>query len=164
MDKKLIGILVIIFCLALSGYAFAQELKIGYVDMRKVFYEYKKTKEFNQALEKEDKLVKEEIEKKTQEVRKLRDEMDLLSKKAQEKRAPEMRQKIKELDNFRRGKVDAMLQKKENMFKEIRNDILDVSEGYAKKKGYDIVFDEALFVYSLKKYDITDKIIKKLNK
>jgi len=164
MDKKFVGVLIIIFCLALSGSAFCAELKIGYVNMRKVFYEYKKTKEFNKELEKEDTKVKEEIEKRTQGVRKFRDEMDLLSKEAQKKREPEMRQKIMDLDDFRKNKVDGILQKKEEMFKEIRNDIIDVSGEYSKKKGYDIVFDEALFVYSLKKYDITDDIIKKLNK
>ena len=90
--------------------------------------------------------------------------MDLLSKKAQEKREPKMRQKIKELDDFRKDRVNGILRKKEEMFGEIRNDILDVSKKYSKKNGYDVVFDEALFVYSLKKYDITDDIIKRLNK
>ncbi len=164
MDKKFVGVLIIIFCLTLSGSAFCEGLKIGYVNMRKVFYEYKKTKKFNEDLEKEDTKVKEEIEKRTQELRKFRDEMDLLSKKAQEKREPKMRQKIKELDDFRKDRVNGILRKKEEMFAEIRNDILDVSDKYSKKNGYDVVFDEALFVYSLKKYDITDDIIKRLNK
>lgn len=164
MLKKCIGLSILILCLALSNFAFCEELKIGYINMRKVFYEYKKTKEFNEKLEKEDKGVKEEIEKRTQEIRKLKDEMDLLSEKAQEKKEPEMRQQIKELDAFRREKVDGILQNKEKMFKEIRSDILDISEGYAKQQGYDIILDGALFVYSSKKYDVTDEIIKKLNK
>ncbi|UCD55150.1 MAG: OmpH family outer membrane protein [Candidatus Omnitrophota bacterium] len=164
MHKKFVGILIIVFCLALSEYAFAEGLKIGYINMRKVFYEYKKTKKFNEELEKEDAKVKEEIENRTQEVRKFRDEMGLLSETARKKKEPEMIRKVKELDEFRKEKLDGVLRKKEEMFREIRSDILDVSEEHSKKNGYDVVFDEALFVYSLKKYDITDDIIKRLNK
>jgi len=164
MKKKLIGLLVIILCFVLSGYAFAESLKIGYLNMRKVFYEYKKTKEFNNKLAREEGQIKEEIEKKTNEVRKLRDEIELLSKEAKQKKEPALRQKMGELDEFRRSKVDGILRKKDEMFKEIRENILDVAEKYAKKNRYDVVFDEALFVYSLGKYDITDEIIKRLNK
>ena len=164
MNKKFTGLLIIVLCFALSGYAFCADLKIGYVNMRKVFYEYKKTKEFNNKLEKEEKKIKEEIEKKTDKVRKIRDEMDLLSEGAREKKEPALRQKMGELDEFRRNKVDGILRKKDEMFKEIRESILNVTEQYARKKGYDVVFDEALFVYSLEKYDITDEIIKRLNK
>jgi len=164
MNKKFIGLLVIIFCFVLSGYAFSAGLKIGYVNMRKVFYEYKKTKEFNDKLEKEEKQIKKEIEKRTDEVRKLRDEMDLLSEKAKERKEPALRKEMAELDEFRRSKVDGILRKKDEMFKEIRENILKVTEQYAKKNSYDVVFDEALFVYSLGKYDITNEIIKKLNK
>jgi len=150
--------------MVLSTGAFAKELKIGCLDMRKVFYEYKKTKDFNQKLEKEDATVKKEIEKRTQDLRKLRDEIDLLSKEAKEKREPELRQKIKKLDDFRKGKIEELLRKKDEMFKEIRKDILDMANGYATKNGYDLLFDNAIFVYSSKKFDITDVVIKELNK
>ena len=164
MNKKFVAVLIVVLCLALPGYTFAEGLKIGYINMRKVFYEYNKTKAFNETLEIEDKKIKEEVDKKTEEVRRIRDEMELLSEKARKKKEPELRRKIGELDNFRRDKVDGILRKKEEMFKEIRENIMDVSEKYAKKNGYDVVFDEALFVYSQKKYDITNDSIKKLNK
>jgi outer membrane protein len=164
MNKKFVAVLVILCCLALPATTLAEELKIGYLNMRKVFYEYDKTKAFNETLEREDKKIKKEVEERTEKVRRLRDEMDLLSEKAREKKEPELRKKITELDNFRKDKVNEILRKKEDMFKEIRENIMDVSDKYAKKNGYDVIFDEALFVYSQKKYDITDDIIKRLNK
>lgn len=164
MVKKFLGVGILLLCFALSGNAFCQDLKIGYVNMRRVFHEYKKTKDFNQKLEGEDAKVKKEIDKKTQAIRKLRDSIDLLSEDAKQKKQPELRQKIKDLDDFRRNKVEGFLQKKDAMFKEIREDILAVSTEYAKKNNYNILFDEAVFVYSTKNYDVTDKIIKELNK
>jgi len=150
--------------MTLSVSVFAKEMKVGCLAMRKVFYEYNKTKEFNQKLEKEDAQVKSDIEKKTQELRKIRDEIDLLSEEAKEKREPELRQKIKNLDDFRKGKIEEFLRRKDEMFKEIRKDIMDEAKAYATKNGYDLLFDNAIFVYSAEKFDITNAIVKELNK
>jgi len=164
MFRTLIGIVALVLCLSFATAGFAKEVKIGYVDMRKIFFEYKKTKEFNAELEKEDEKVKKEIEDKTQDIRKLRDEIDLLSERAKEQRQPELREKIRALEEFRRGKVDELLKKKEAMFQEIRENVMKVSSEFAKKNGYDIIFDEAMFVYSSNKYDVTDPILKQLNR
>jgi len=164
MGRKILGAVVLVLCMVLSAGAFAKELKVGVLDMRKVFYEYNKTKDFNQKLEKEDAEVKKEIEKKTQELRKIRDEIDLLSEKAKEKKEPELRKKIKDLDDFRKEKIEEFLRKKDEMFKEIRQDIMDTANTYATKNGYDLLFDNAMFVYSTENFDITDVIIKELNK
>ena len=115
MRKKILVVLILVLCMALSANAFAKEMKIGCLNMRKVFYEYKKTKDFNQTLEKEDAKVKEEIEKRTQDLRKLRDEIDLLSEEAKAKKEPELRQKIKKLDDFRKEKIEELLRKKDEM-------------------------------------------------
>ncbi len=164
MGKKILGVLILVLCMSLSVGAFAKELKVGCLDMRKVFYEYNKTKEFNQKLEKEDAEVKKEIEEKTGELRKMRDEIDLLSEEAKKKREPELREKIKKLDDFRKEKIEEFLRKKDEMFKEIRVNIMDTAKVYATKNGYDLLFDNAIFVYSSKQFDITDAIIKELNK
>jgi len=164
MIKRFLGVAILVLCLISSGNALAKELKIGSVNMRKVFYDYKKTKAFNERLEKEDAKLKGEVENRTKEIRKLRDEIDLLSEEARAKREPEMRQKIKDLDDFRREKVEGFLREKDEMFKEIRQDILELAKRYATKNKYDMLFDEAVFVYSSNKYDITDTILKELNK
>ncbi|MFC1576365.1 OmpH family outer membrane protein [Candidatus Omnitrophota bacterium] len=164
MRRILVGIIALALSLSFATAGFAKEVKIGYVDMRKIFFEYKKTKEFNAELEKEDEKIKKEIEEKTQVIRKLRDEIDLLSERAKEQRQPELREKIRALEEFRRGKVDELLKKKEEMFQEIRENVMKVSSEFSKKNGYDIIFDEAMFVYSSDQYDVTDPILKQLNR
>jgi len=163
MLKRVI-LLSLVACFLLSHATYAQEPKIAVINMRKVFYEYKKTKNFNQTLENEDKELKKEIDQKTEEIRKLRDEIDLLSEKAREGRQPELREKMRTLEEFRRKKLEEFLRRKDDMFKEIRADILSQAEIYAKKNGYDMIFDKAIYVYSSDKYDVTDNIVKMLNK
>jgi len=164
MAKRFLGLAILILCLAVCADAFAKDLKMGSVNMQRVTYDYKKAKDFTQKLEKEDAAVRGEIEERTGEIRKLRDEMDILSEEARVKKEPEMRKKIKELDDFRRDKVEGFLRRRDEMFKEIRKDILDVASRYATKNGYDMLFYNEVFVYSSKNYDITDKILKELNK
>jgi len=164
MFRNILACIILISCFLFTDIASAEAMKLGYINMRKVFFEYKKTKDSNKVLEKEDEMAKKEIEAKAQEIRKLRDEFDLLSEEAKEKREPELRQRLKELDEFRKSKIEAFIRKKDEMFKEIKDDIMSVAERYAKKNGYDVLFDEAILVYSPEKYDITEDIIKELNK
>ncbi|MCQ9207600.1 MAG: OmpH family outer membrane protein [Omnitrophica bacterium] len=165
MSKVILSITAfLLFCACLPASAFAEEQKIGYVNMREMFYEYEKTREFNKKLEKEDEAAKEDVEKKSKEVRKLRDELDLLSDEAKKKRKPELQEAIEELDEYRKNKVESFIRRKDKMFKEIREDILAIASEYAKKNEYDIVFDNAVFVYSSAKYDITKDVLKELNK
>ena len=164
MYKKFLGVLILIFLLFFSGNAYAEGFKLGYVNMRKVFFEYKRTKESNKELERDDEKIKKEIEARAQDIRKLRDEIDLLSEKAKERKQPELKNKLKELDEFRKNKVETFIRKKDEMFKEIRDNIMTAAEAYAKKNGYDVLFDEAILIYSTEKYNITDDIIKELNK
>lgn len=164
MVRKISIIAVLLLCVALCGTSFAGDPRMGLVNMRKVFYEYKKTKDFNVKLEGQEAEYKEEVDGKTEEIRKLRDEIDMLSEEAREKKQPELRQKIKELDDFRRDKLEQFLREKDEMFKEIRKDILEVCSRYAGKNGYGMLFDEAIFVYAGENYDITDDIIKELNR
>ena len=164
MFRRSLSCGILILCLALPGGVFAEDAKLGFINMRKVFYEYKKTKDFNKKLEAEDEKAKEEIDKKTKNIKKLRDKIDLLSEEARAKKEPELRDKIKELDEYRKEKVEGFIREKDEMFKEIREDILAVTGEYAKKNEYNIVFDEAVFVYASEKYELTDDILKELNK
>jgi len=164
MHRKILAISIFVLSFAISLNAFAKEIKIGYVNMRKVFFEYEKTKEFNAKLETEDEETKKAMNEKTQELRKLRDELDLLSDEAKKKKEPELKQKLKELDAIRKEKLEGFIRKRDAMFKEIRDDIVETTADYAKKNNYDIILDDAVLLYSSKSYEITENILKVLNK
>ena len=164
MFRKILIFISLALAFLICGNSQAAELKIGSIDTQKVFYEYNKRKDFQKSLEEKDKKLRAEVEKKTQEIRKLRDEIDLLSDKAKAKKEPELREKIKQFDEFGNQKREEFIREKDEMYKEIRDDILKVSEEYAKQNGYDLVFDKTVFIYSIDKYDVTDPILKALNK
>jgi len=164
MAKRLLGLMIFIFCFALCCEAFADGAKIAYADRRKIYSEYKKAKEFNKKLEKEDLEVKEEIEKRSTELRKLYEETELLTDEAKEKKEAELRESAAKLEAYRKEKIDGFLKQQNDMFQEIQEDILKVAEKYAMENGYDAILDEAVFLYSSDKLDITDTILKELNK
>lgn len=164
MAKKFLCIMIVFACLALTAKAHAADLKIGYVDMRKIFYEYEETKKFQKDLETKDQSAKEEFEKKTNEIRQMRDELELLSEKAKDKKNEELRRKTKELNDFRRDKGEELLAWRDAEVRRINKTIGDTTSEFAKKNGYNMVFNQMAFVYSSGNYDITDEILKELNK
>jgi len=158
------GLITLILCLFLLPAAFSADMKIGYINMRRAFYEYKKTKDFQKELEEKDTLAKEEFEKKAENFRKMRDEIDMLSDKAKEKKQAELREKAKELDEYRKTKGEELIRWRDEKIREINKDLMDATGGFAKKNNYDIVLDKMAFVYSPEEYDITDKVLKEVNK
>ncbi len=164
MIKKILVIMVLIISLTLSTDAFAKEQKIGIINFRKVGSECKKGKEYQKEMEAKDRAIGEELEKKLDEIRKLRDEIDLLSEKAKEKRRAELREKSLAFDKVKRDKTEELIRWRDTKMSEISNDIVDVTAEFAEENGYNLIIDRMASVYSLKKYDITDDIIKRLNK
>ncbi|MBL7158025.1 MAG: OmpH family outer membrane protein [Candidatus Omnitrophica bacterium] len=163
MLKRILAIFIIA-TFFLTPYAHARDLKVGYMNMRTIFAEYDRIKKYNEELESKDTEIRKEIEGKAEGLRKLRDEMELLSDTAKKERAPEFEKKVRELEEFRRRKVEEFIARKDEMFKQIREDIIKVATVYAKKNGYDMVADEAAFIYFSEKFDLTQEIIKELNK
>ena len=99
MMKKIFAIFL--FCTFLmTAPAFGENAKMGFIDMRKVFFDYNKTKNFNSSLEKEDEEAKKELEKRSDKLRKLKDEIDLLSDEARKKREPELRNALQSLVEY----------------------------------------------------------------
>jgi len=164
MQKKVLGIAVILLCTILCGSVFAEDLKIGVMNFRKAFLEYEKTKGFQKELETKDEAAKKEFDVKAKEVRKLRDEIELLSEKAKEKKREELLKRTNELNAFRRNKGEELLRWRDTEMREINDNIVNTVNKYAQKNGYDVIFDKMSFVYSSDKYEITEKIITELNK
>ena len=92
---------VVTACFAmLSGDAFAKEYKIGYVDLAKVFDDYKKTKDSEKVLADKGKAKEAERKALVDELRKLKDEQSLLSEKAKAEKQTVIDGKIKNLQDF----------------------------------------------------------------
>ena len=164
MKKILLLGIITILAFTVATNSLAEGLKIGFADKLKILFEYKKAKELNEALEKENQNAKVEFNKRTEEIKKLRDEMELLSESARREKGPELEKKLKELDRFRREKQQEIGRKYDEGIRSISEEISGVCEKYGKNKGYDAILDARAALYVPELLDITDEILKELNK
>jgi len=164
--KRSLSILTAFFIafsiLASAGYC--KELKIGYVDLRKAFYEYQKTQTLEKNLNKLTETSQERRNKKIEAITKLRDEVELLSGAARNKKEKEIDEKLVDLQDFDRTTRQDLLNKKNDMFREVVDDIQKIVENMGKKGGYDYVIDSRNIMYANEAYDLTEQVLKQLNK
>lgn len=155
-----------LFLVSMSSFnvsGFAQE-KLAYVNLSKIFSEYKKTKEYDKGLEKKQKEYKRERDKKAEEIKRLRDKLELLNEKERIKKEAEIKEKIISLRELDRNKREELKQDGDKRIKEILKDIEKAVRQYAEKEGYSFVFNNRILVYEKESYDITDKIVEIVNK
>lgn len=147
-----------------QGSVWAAELKIGYVDMAKIFGEYSKTKESEKVLEEKGRAKEADMKKMDDEIRKLKDEQALLSDKAKAEKQALIDNKIKALQDFGRKTRDELMKERNEKLGDIMKDVEKVVTDYSKETGYDIILDSRTLLYGKESYDSTAEILKRLNK
>jgi Skp family chaperone for outer membrane proteins len=166
MLKKTFAILIAVFMIigSLAPISKADEGKIGYVDLRRAFYDYQKTKTFETELNKITDKRQKERTKKVESISKLRDELEILSGNAKNKKQTQVETEIATLNEFDRTTRQQLLNKKNDMFREVVDDIQKIVEDIGKKGNYDYILDSRNIMYSRDKFDLTNDVIKQLNR
>ena len=160
----LVGILVLSLAL-ITDLAEAQTAeKLTYVDLGTLFNDYNKTKEYDKVLEKKQKDYEGEREKKVDEVKKLQEKLSLLSEEERESRRSDLEDKISQLQDFDRSAGQDLRKQRDDKVKEIFDDINKAIETFAKKEGLKLIFDKRALVYQEENLDMTDQVLKILNK
>ena len=164
------------------------ELKIGTVDVQKVFNAYYKTKDANAKFQEATKAYKDELDarmdtykKAFETINKLNDEINKadLSGAAKEQKTQERDSKIneakgleKEIGEFRQTREKQI----QDQFRRVRDGIVEeimrVVNDQVKAQNYDLVLDKSgasanngtgVVLYSRDSYDFSDPVISKLN-
>lgn len=166
MFKKFVLVLVAaVFVLGLSAIsARAAEIKLGYVDLSKLFDGYQKTKDYDKLLSDKEKAYETERDKKVADVKQLQDKLSLLSEKEKANKQAEFDNKVKALQDYDQQKQTDLRKERDEKIKEILQDIDKAIRAYAEKEGYTLVFNDRVLVYQQKQLDITDKIVDILGK
>jgi outer membrane protein len=160
------------FIIVLSLFAFKTEgadLKIGYVDLNKALFESNKGKRATKILDDMLNSKKAVVLKKEKEIKKLEQELDIQDSILNPKSRKDKKDQLDKLyrDYRRMGKdFQGELQKKEaELTQEIQKDLIEVVNKIGEKEGYSIIFERRVsgMLYSQKKFDITEKVIKKYN-
>lgn len=170
MNRKIVAVAVAaIFVLGLFAglapeIACAKEYKIAYVDLAKVFDDYKKTKDSEKDLADKAKGKEDARKAMVDELRKLKDEQSLLSDKAKADKQKVIDAKIKTLQDFDMKTRDDLLKERNDMLGGILKDIEKVVTAYAKENGYDFILNSRMLLYGGEQYDLTNEILSRLNK
>ena len=169
MRKSIVLLTAILFVAGLlagpvCGTAFAKELKIAYVDLAKVFDEYKKTKDSEKVLEEKGKGKEAERAKMVDDIKKLKDEQALLSEKAKAEKQGAIDIKIKALQEYDNKTRNDLMKDRNDMLGGIMKDIEKIVTDYAKASGYDFVLNSRMLLYGAEQYDMTAEVLTRLNK
>jgi len=169
MKKSIVLLTAVLFAVGLfvgpaCEKAFAKELKIGYVDLAKVFDEYKKTKDSEKVLEEKGKSKEAERAKLVDEVKRLKDEQALLSEKAKAEKQGAIDTKIKALQDYDSKARNELIKDRNDMLGGIMKDIEKIVNDYAKASGYDVVLNSRMLLYGAEQYDLTAEVLSRLNK
>jgi len=159
------------FFVILGGVSSRAELvvKIGYVDVQKVFEEYRKKEDLEARLKLEQGKAQQSLEEKRKEIERLQEDLIrqemMLSELARMEKQNELRNETKELEKLAQS-IQADLQKKWDLYtQEIVNDIMAAAKEIAEKEGYRLIFDKRVLLYATPEveFDLTQKVLSQLN-
>lgn len=157
--KKIVGL-----CILLSSVAFSQAVKIGYVDVKEVYYKYDKAVKLEETFNKEVEKVS-ELEKS---IKKMQSEYeqkkDIMKPEERIKKEAEFKLKMQEyslaLGEFKK-KMEEKQKETEKIIEEIKKEVQE----YGAKSKYTVVLSStSILYYGTDVVDITDEIIKSMNK
>ncbi|MDD5166853.1 MAG: OmpH family outer membrane protein [Candidatus Omnitrophica bacterium] len=163
--RKATVVFLTVFCftMILAGVASAAD-KFAYVDLSRVFNDYKKTKDFDKVLADKESAYETERNKKVADIKQYQDKMNLLSDKEKEAKRGDLETKIKILQEGDRQKQVDLRKEFNEKRAEVLKDIDNTIKQLAEKGGYTLVFNEAGVLYNAKNLDITDEVLNALNK
>ncbi|CAN5863399.1 OmpH family outer membrane protein [soil metagenome] len=185
---KLFTLVTLLLSFSLSAHA--ADLKIGVVDLSKIFAEYHKTKAANAVLQENQGKAKEEMAERFSTLKKLNDELEKIRKEASdpvlneeirgkkraqfESKVQEMRSLDQQISEFKQRREQQLQQEGMQQRKGLYEDIVKAVTEKSKTDGYDLVFDKSgLSAFGLPlllhakegvTQDFTDAVITQLNK
>lgn len=176
--RKTVILLVVLSCFLIGGMtAIAKAesaMKIGYVDLQKIFQEYGKTKEFNEKLTSMSDQAQRTLEEGSKSLEELQNQYQtqeqLLSESAKQRKLKEIQDKADELNALAESTQENLQRQQELYTKEILEDILSVIDEIAEKEGWRIILDKGTLLYPRvetiipdDEFDLTQKVIERLN-
>jgi outer membrane protein len=147
------------------------EYKFAYINVDTLLAKYKLADELQEKLLKKQKQLEASLNKKTEEFQKQAAEfqekvqtnsfLSLESAKAQEQELYEKQQKLLA---YKDQISQEILQENQRLNKQLLDSVTNFLEEFNKKAGYTFIFNYATMLYALPSCDITDTVVKALNK
>jgi outer membrane protein len=187
--KNTLALCGVVLGLSFAGATGAQaQVKIGMVDMNKVFSGYYKTKDAENKINDAREVAKKELDERVQSYHELLDEINQLNKdidnaalsaatksdrtKKREDKIQQARTLENEIKDFQQSREKQLQEQAVRMRNQIVEEIMKLVEDRVKTDNYDLVFDKSgqslngvqIVLHSNDKMDFSDDIITALNK
>ncbi len=175
MIRNLLLFLLFIFTLSFCNILNAQRgTRVGYIDMNIILESVVEYKKANQLLDRNIENWKKEIELKKIQLKQIEDQLNveriLLTPELIKDRELEIQDFALDIINLqekRFGPVGDMILQRSKLIQPVQDQVLTIVKQIAEEKKYDFIFDRSSSVtmlYSAKIYDISDLVIKKINR
>jgi len=182
-EKKNRSLILLLICLSfmvglsVNTARAALDVKIGYVNLERIFQGYEKTKELEARLgmenEADQKMLSERRQMIEKEIDKLKEELEtqalMLSESAKEEKQAEIERRAEELYEFsayiERRNQEREAKYTDGILKDLQIELPSIIKSIAEKEGYRFVFDlrSLFYVTPEKEFDLTDKVLAQLN-
>ena len=152
MCKKLAASIIVLSFMASFAFAVASS-SIGYIDVQKVFKDYKETSKAQKELSKQEESFKKDFDESQKKLKdaedkgKSREELEKMKKELEEKLSP---------------KRNELLKLNEQMTMKLQKEIISAVSKVAQKVGIDVVVDKQVIIVG--GMDLTDLVVTELNK
>ncbi|MFH1710410.1 MAG: OmpH family outer membrane protein [bacterium] len=153
MKKIVYSLVMVSFAMFIFGSTIAQAAtSIGYIEVQKVFKEYKETAKAQEQVAKEEEAFKKDFD----------DSQKKLGEAEKKNMKKEDLEKLrKELEDKLMPKRQSLITLNEKLTTKLQADILAAVKEVAKKVGIDVVFDKQVIITG--GVDLTEMVINKLN-
>jgi outer membrane protein len=146
------------------GEAFAQEGKIGFVNLSRLFDEYGKTKEYDAKLEQKHSDFEEARNQRIEKIREAQGKLALLAEDRRTELETEIESMKADLLEFDRQQKADLTKERNDKIREILLEIENKVSEYAKKQDYTLILNDRFLIYGNKNIDLTEELLKILNK
>ena len=173
LKKSTYLLLTLFFSLSVSSFA-QRGTRVGYIDMNVILESVEEYGKASQLLDKNIEKWKKEIELKKFQLKQFEDQLNteriLLTPELIKDREMEIKDFASEIVNLqekRFGPQGDMIIQRSKLIQPVQDQVLTVVKQIAEEKKYDFIFDRSSSVtmlYSAKIYDISDLVIKKINR
>ena len=171
LKRNLYKLIFLFVCIA----TFAQKgTRVGYMDMNVILENISEYNKANDLLDKKIENWKKEIELKKVQLRQYEEQLNieriLLTPELIKDREVEIQifaSEIISLQEKRFGPKGDMIVRRSKLIQPVQDQVLSVVKQIAEEKKYDFIFDRSsslTMLYSAKNYDISDLVIKRINR
>ena len=160
---RILTIMAIALTLCTSVVYAQKEIKIGFVDLSRLFDEHYKTADYDVQLESEHKQFEDSRNTKIEKIQEAQGKLALLNEDKKAALEEEIEVMKADLLEFDREQKTTLTKERNEKIREILLEIEQQVSGFAEKEGYDVILNDRVLIYGNPAKDLTDQILSRLN-